>query len=646
MLHNWTHLVRRPRRKAIIDSGGPRPRLTAVLLLLALCSSCGPDTARQPAHFEIVELVGSPYERGHQHGRHFSSKIRSLYTQMLTSSLLPWLNREQPDLASLLVEYRKPLYDDGQFSYQVLLQSGQNLARTIPEPYLEEMQGVADGADLPFEQILVLNTFVETLLGLRSVSFLIRLMQAPQALGVEFLGGLESDGADNDGDGLIDEAAEGNLSPYDASPYASMVEVPVDARFRIIFQDPDGVDPDSVRIQLDQQVFEVGDPSLEMRKAPGNELHILFTPPEALEPASAVSLQFQAADLSLLTDPPPSHARVMRDERIVFTTVGYGEAPHQVPNKGGRDDRFQPPSIGFALRGSATVDGSVLAAHHFALLDSNTSHKHTALFIHRPERGRPHAVLGWTGIIWGFSGMNSDGLVYLANVADTLDNSVAGEFLDHLFWAKLLAGGVPIGIVGREVLANAGGVDQGLDILEDHQHSFGWNLILADRTGAMASAEIDSNILDDEDGGFYAFTPDAENPDNLDPWGRRWASAGRDDLRNDSHYVRNTEDIDLTILGIPLLQPQRCVSTFYFRSLRAFSILGELIEGSYGGLDRSKAIEIIRTPDLIDKRDSMNAVVFEPETLRLYFAMGEVPATDGPFIPLDLAAALEKGDRP
>ncbi len=42
----------------------------------------------------------------------------------------------------------------------------------------------------------------------------------------------------------------------------------------------------------------------------------------------------------------------------------------------------------------------------------------------------------------------------------------------------------------------------------------------------------------------------------------------------------------------------------------------------------------------------MNAVVFEPEALRLHFAMGEVPAPTGPFIPLDLGAALGKGDRP
>jgi len=62
------------------------------------------------------------------------------------------------------------------------------------------------------------------------------------------------------------------------------------------------------------------------------------------------------------------------------------------------------PSLSFALRGTATKDGKPLAAHHFALLDSNTSHKHTVLFVNKPAEGPAARVLGWTGIVWGFSG--------------------------------------------------------------------------------------------------------------------------------------------------------------------------------------------------------------------------------------------------
>ena len=630
--------------------------LFVAILLMALfpLSACGPEEAHQPPYYEVVELRGSPYERGVQHGRHFASKIRSLYTQLLTASILPWLNREQPDLASVLKEYDKPLYGNGQFSYQVLLQSGQNLKEYIPEPYLEEMQGVADGAGLPFEQILVLNTFVDTLLSMRSITFLIRLMRAPQIRGVEFFdpsyvpenpmdpGGLPPDGVDNDGDGMIDEENEGLLWPYEPSPYATLAEVPENIKVRISLEDPNGVDPASVRIQLDENIFVAGHNSIETKVHGrlGQYLDVLFTPPEGLPRASTVAFQFQAADFDLVTNPPPSHTRIMRDERIVFTTEGFGKEPHEVANRGARDDRFQPSSIAFGLRRSATSTGQVLAAHHLAVLDTNTAHKHTALFLHRPNEGKPYAVLGWSGVIWGFSGMNSDGLVHLTNIADTQDQSMAGEILTHLLNPKLLCSGIPVGIMGREILTKAGTVEQALEYLEGKKSTFGWNILLADPRGALAAAELDSNILGAKDGGFYVYAPEADNPNNLDPWGRRWASVGADDLRIDSHYQRNRNDIDLKIFGFPLLKPQRYVSTFYFRSLRPFYILGEQIDAAYGELDVPRVIQILRIPDLIDKRDSMNAVIYAPEKLILYFAMGQIPATDGPFIPFDLGAAL------
>jgi hypothetical protein len=36
--------------------------------------------------------------------------------------------------------------------------------------------------------------------------------------------------------------------------------------------------------------------------------------------------------------------------------------------------------------------------------------------------GKAHAVLGWAGVIFGFSGMNEDGLTFASNPSDSLDN--------------------------------------------------------------------------------------------------------------------------------------------------------------------------------------------------------------------------------
>jgi hypothetical protein len=620
-----------------------------LLLLLALsalfslaCDSWG--EAHQPPYCEVFEMHGTPYERGYQHGEHFASKIKSLYTMLLESSIFPYLNRDQSDVESVLLRYQDPAYDHGQFSYRVMLESAQNLAKTLPPEYLEELHGVADGAGFPFEKVLILNTFVDTLLGFRSITFFIKLIQGPQMLSVRFEG-VDHDGVDNDGDGEADEENEGTIDPYEPSPYASMVEVPIDARLHFVIDDKlEGVNPESVRIQLNDELYVAGDPALQVVPAGrgGKTVEAILTPPGGMPAASVMSVIVQAGDLNHITDPPPPHARFMRDERITFTTVGYGRQPYEVENIGMSDGRTQPPSIGFAVRGSATRDGRLLIAHHFAMLDSNVSHKHTVLFIHHPKGGKPFAYVGWAGVIWGFSGMNADGVVYVANSSDTLNNPFTGSFNEGLIFAQLLSSGIPIGIMGREILRGASTVDDALAYLRTTPATFGWNLLLADRHRRMSVAELDSNILEDPAGGCFTYSADAGDPQNLDAYGRRLASVGADDLRAASHYQKNTEDIRYSMVDFDI-RPQRYWSSFYFRSLRAFYLLGEQIARRYGRFNVSEMEAVLRTPDLVDHRDSMNAVVYEPERLKLHYAMGQEPATDGPFVEYDLGAAVGGG---
>src|SRR6185503_17903670 len=137
--------------------------------------------------------------------------------------------------------------------------------------------------------------------------------------------------------------------------------------------EPEGVDPDSIRIQVDTEVLDATDPQITSRtvttEAGDAALEVTFTPAGGFPDASVVSLLFSAGDLSFIDDPPPGHARLMRDERIVFTTEGTGEPPDAVDNRGELDGRTQPPSIGLAVRGSATAGGDPLMAHPYALLD-------------------------------------------------------------------------------------------------------------------------------------------------------------------------------------------------------------------------------------------------------------------------------------
>lgn len=760
----------------------PRYRPCAILLVMAgvlmTLSAC--EEAHEPSYIHTATLEGSAYQRGFEHGRLFGPDIKSLYTRLLTNSILPFLNREQISIAPILKVYNGPAYVSDEFSLRMLLESGRNLFdHHIPRDIRWEMRGIADGAGIDLDDVIVLNTFVDTMMAFRAVVIFIKHIQTPYVTSFGF-SGMDDDGVDNNDDGETDEEGEGTLKGLSPSPWASLLEVPTDATLRVVFEDavlgglacpdprniepigsmevradcvepdmkaeciieecldrdslvpecmnlvaqecmyprlrgdcfitdciemadPGCVDPDSIRIRVGEVQYQAGDGTMETNHipwegeglAPGQapdtnphsldcqgQIEVLFTPPGGFEPASAVSMLLQVGDLSPIYSPAPFHARYMRDEQITFTTQGYatatgqGEHLRQVHNRGVDDGTTQPTSIGFGVRASATSDGNPLLAHHFALLDSDMVHEHSALLVHVPEaaEGRPHVLVTWTGLVWGFSGMNDQGLAYAVNTSDSLDSPLVGGILEDILEPenllkllenpdlvglanvlenrRLLATGLPAGMAGRQLLLDASTVDEALTFLHGSATTFGWNFLLADAEGGLAAVEMDSATQDESGGpgdtleerdGFFYYTPDTGKPGNVDGSGQPWASEGPDDLRISSHFAKNVEDMEtLDFMGIFSPLPQRLWTGMYYRSVRAWYHLGDAIRARLGSIDVDQAIEILRTPELVDTRDSMNAAVFEPATGRLHWAMGEVPATDADFRVFDLPETLKE----
>ena len=69
----------------------------------------------------------------------------------------------------------------------------------------------------------------------------------------------------------------------------------------------------------------------------------------------------------------------------------------------------------------------------------------------------------------------------------------------------------------------------------------------------------------------------------------------------------------------------------------------EEIQAAYQDpLDLGGVIRVMRNTDLEDQRNSMNAAVFAPGDLKLWYALGEVPATSAPFRELNFGAAIGK----
>jgi len=626
--------------------GGSRRGGTALLGLVALTASwlgaCEPAT--QPPHSAVVELYGTPYERGFQHGQRFADRIRSFYTMLLTNSILPYLNRERPDMAELLLTYAEDRYDDGQFSYLMMLESGQNIEPWIPQEYIEEMRGISDGADIPYDDILLINTFFDSMVGFRAMTFFVRALQAPQVIAVDF-GDLSGDGIDNNGDGEIDEPGEGHLEPFDPSQYASMVEVPEDATITIYLEDVDGVSSDLVRYQINHDVWYADSTDMATALYGENDegLAVALTPAGGLAPAGEYTIYIAAGDKTWVTDPPPGHARMMRDMRITFTTRGDGRARFDVQNRGVNDGRFQPTSSAFAVRDSATTDGQIRMGHHFSLLDANTLHKHTAVFVHHTDTGYSHVVAGWVGVVYGFAGMNSEGLSYGVTIADTLNMPMTSQFISLLVYAQLITEGIPVGIMGREILNKTSTVAEATEWLRDKKPTYGWNWLLADAQRDFMAIETHANVLDDATNlGFYPYNADTSDASNYDAQGEMLGSVGPDDLRISAHFQYYKDDIDFELFGYHI-QPQRYWTSFYFRAVRNFYELGDLIEERYGNLDTQAVMELVSHEEVVDQRDSMEAVVMEPERRLLHFALGEVPATSAPFVEVDLDKLFNGG---
>jgi hypothetical protein len=60
-----------------------------------------------------------------------------------------------------------------------VLEAGYEFLKYMPQEYVDEIHGIADGSGMPFDEILILNTFFDTLMGFRSITFFIKLIQGP-----------------------------------------------------------------------------------------------------------------------------------------------------------------------------------------------------------------------------------------------------------------------------------------------------------------------------------------------------------------------------------------------------------------------------------------------------------------------------------
>ena len=91
----------------------------------------------------VVRLSGSHHEIGVQHGRLLRNEIRALYDAYV--------------VAGIVEKEGRPLHQ--------LVAAARHYDAFVPARYREEMRGIAEGSGMTYEQILVINTFADALLG-------------------------------------------------------------------------------------------------------------------------------------------------------------------------------------------------------------------------------------------------------------------------------------------------------------------------------------------------------------------------------------------------------------------------------------------------------------------------------------------------
>lgn len=577
------------------------------VFLIILLSACG--TALPPDRaIPLVRLRGSAEEMGRQHGAYLAADIKTLYVRFLAAQVLPYLNRQHQSVSkTFLGRYTqgkdKDKYADGKFSYQFLLDSAESLKKEQPPEYMQELHGIALGSGMPEEQILVLNTFGDTLLGLLALSMYQEREKGPVLTQVEFPELI--DGIDNDYDGVVDEVDE-NIVYYQPATQAALKRVP-GGKLRLTLVDQDGVDMGHLQLQINgvkiENVHYTTDGTettldLDVSKLWREDWNTIF---------------LQASDKTEVSDPLPSRPHTMRAARI---TVGGTKASGRATNGG----IYDPPgaATSFAI---VKEDASVMA-RNFVLLDGNTAHDHTAVFVYEPTpykgnaKPQRYSTVGWAGTGWALTGMNEAGQAVSVNITETLDNGVA-RGIDTLSAPKAV--GMTFGAVGRMVLAHNYTPDEFIEALSTVHAAAGFIVQLADATRkTVTTCELRA--------GHNLPTSLCYSNGITSP-----AFRFNDDYTGSlSAYRAFQDDAEGDVLGGALkLVPQRFWSTEWLQSYSTYARL-QLLLGKDTPGNASEWIQLMRKPGIASVRNSMQSAILYPGK-EMWVGVGRLPSTESQF---------------
>jgi hypothetical protein len=237
----------------------------------------------------------------------------------------------------------------------------------------------------------------------------------------------------------------------------------------------------------------------------------------------------------------------------------------------------------FLVEPSRSATAAPLLGRNLDYPSRGYAHDYTLVTIYRPAGKRAFVSIGFPGLVGCLSGMNDSGLAL----------AVLEVFQSRLFERRLDLGGTPYAICFRKLLEECTTVDEARRSLEKMRRTTVYNLALADRQ-RVAVFEVTTRRVRE-----------------------RLPEAGACLCTN--HFCSSD------------LRPSWALNVY-----QTFDRHGQLRKHERQR-HQFEVLDLHAALHAASQEDTLQTMVFEPATLRLHLACGQLPASAGPLRTLDLA---------
>ena len=284
--------------------------------------------------------------------------------------------------------------------------------------------------------------------------------------------------------------------------------------------------------------------------------------------------------------------------------------------------------IGITAQNEATFDG---ALYHVRVLDYGVAKNlqgSAILMVVKPEEKHAFVSVGYAGFIGSVTGMNEKKIAM---------GEIGGDGYGH--W-----NGVPMAFLIREILENAGSLEEAKTLLNEMPRTCEYYYVISDgnqekAVGVYATA---SQLHFIESGTSYALMAPHDLPKNYGKNGVDDKFFMKSFSPTHSEFQSRFHDDEGTLIALFNRQPENCVVLRGFGYAERYPIVAERIRDLYGKIDAETLQDIIKYP--ATNETNLHNAIFRPSTLDLWVshAGGDgAPASEQPYAAFNLNDLLQ-----